>query len=476
MRKKAHNGFTLIEVVTVLVIVVVLGIFIVPNFFKSSRDANLKNTGTQIVALLREAQSRATSQTQGSAWGVYFSNATTTAPFYALFSGTTYSSATTIGYYALPPNVCYGNIGQGSSFTVTFSQVSGMPSTITPIVLEPNFTGGCLGTIGGWSTTSPLPSSLNYASAAINNGYVYVVGGISISITSTVAYAHANGSGALDSWSTTTPLPAPIEQESVVASNGYLYSMGGIVGGGMVTVTSTVYYAQIKSSDGTVGNWSTTSPLPSVLIDQAAVVNNGYIYSIGGYVNGQPVDTVSYAKIHGDGTLDSWSTTTHLPSPIALQPAVVNNGYVYSIGGGTTSAGIPATSTVNYAPINTDGTLGAWSKTASLPIATYEQPAVVSNGYLYSIGGAAGNLSTSTVYYAPINGDGTLGAWLKTTSLSMAIYAQPAIANNGYIYSIGGIGGGGNLSTVYYVQQSTQQNAVGVSSTITISPQGRISL
>ena len=98
----------------------------------------------------------------------------------------------------------------------------------------------------------------------------------------------------------------------------------------------------------------------------------------------------------------SWTATTSLPAATEAASSVVYNGYVYEIGGNTTSA----INTVDYAPI-----------TATIPSVPGQQPttylhtdlasSVVYNGYVYEIGGHSNYYPVSTVYYAPINSNGT---------------------------------------------------------------------
>ena len=65
---------------------------------------------------------------------MHFSNATATAPFYALFTGS-YSASATVGYYPLPSTVAYqtSTLATGATLDVVFSPISGAASTSTSI-------------------------------------------------------------------------------------------------------------------------------------------------------------------------------------------------------------------------------------------------------------------------------------------------------------------------------------------------------
>ena len=147
-----------------------------------------------------------------------------------------------------------------------------------------------------------------------------------------------------------------------------------------------------------------------------SVVANGYVYEIGGVAN---PNAVEFAAINADGTLGTWNATTALPVGQGESGAtsVVANGYIYEIGGDN-----PSNSTlVQYAPINADGTLGAWqTSTSSLPTGESGATSVVANGYVYEIGG--NNPSNSTlVQYA------SLGAVPRSmAALSQITTPEPA--------------------------------------------------
>ncbi len=126
---------------------------------------------------------------------------------------------------------------------------------------------------------------------------------------------------------------------------------------------------------------------------------------------------------------------------------------------------------VQFAPINSNGTIGAWHYTHASTddnttfVAGFTQPryghtTVAYNGYLYVMGGISGssaNDCTATsnycngVQFAPINSNGTIGAWHYThagtddgttfsTGFASARFGHTTVAYNGYLYVLGGLG------------------------------------
>jgi prepilin-type N-terminal cleavage/methylation domain-containing protein len=130
-----RKGFTMIELLTVMALIVVIGIITYANVggFKNAKD--LTATTQQAATLLRQAQTDAMNQESDAPWGVYFANSTGTPPFYALFT-TSYGTGTIVsGPYPLPSTVVYttSTLAVGATTSVIFSPISGMSSASTSI-------------------------------------------------------------------------------------------------------------------------------------------------------------------------------------------------------------------------------------------------------------------------------------------------------------------------------------------------------
>jgi N-acetylneuraminic acid mutarotase len=296
-----------------------------------------------------------------------------------------------------------------------------------------------------------LPDYRQSHASVIANGYVYVLGGANYTnnAQSTVYYAKLNADGSPGAWSTNAnALPTINRNLSSVVANGYIYTIGGSNGGS--PYYSTVYYAKLNA-DGSTGAWSTNAnALPTGLRDHTSVVANGYVYVLGG----DNFSTVYYAKLNADGSTGAWSTNVNtLPATRYLHSSVIANGYVYVIGGW-------GASTVYYAKLNADGSTGAWSTNVNaLPAVRAAHSSIVANGCVYVIGGYdnVGN-AQFTVYYAKLNADGSTGAWsTNSNALPATRKFQTSVVSNGYIYAIGGQVLSEAQSTVYYASTSRIQ-------------------
>ncbi|KKT77005.1 MAG: Kelch repeat type 1-containing protein, partial [Microgenomates group bacterium GW2011_GWB1_44_8] len=388
------------------------------------------------------------------------------------------------------------------------------------------------GTIGAWNTTTILPQRLRRQTAVVANGYVYVIGGYGDSAyQSTVYYGKLNSDGTIGAWNTTTILPQKLINQTSVVANGYVYVIGGFNGSdylstvyytslarismagtldlvgltsGSLTDSSgqtggTIYAGDIFSnnnlevtgnaqiqgsqsvgnnlsvfgdatfnagSNAELGAWVTSgASLPAVRSYAQAAVTNGYLYMVGGN-DGSANTTVYYSRLNSDGSYNSWSTTTGLPTGLVEHTTVVNNGYIYALGGDNWSSYY---STAYFAKINSDGTMGSWTNSTILPDERSRHSSIIANGYVYVIGGYDGSIVVTTVYYARLASNGSVGSWNTTTLLPLPRDYHTSVVANGYVYVIGGYDGSSSVSSVYYAALNSD-GTVGTWNTTTILP------
>ena len=306
------------------------------------------------------------------------------------------------------------------------------------------------GTVGTWTATTSFATARHGHTSVINNGYLYVIGGNSGSgYLSDVQYAPINANGTVGTWATTTSLPGIRSYHTSVAYSGYLYVIGGYNG----TNLNDVRYA-VMNANGTIGSWTATTSFPTGRSYHTSVINNGYLYVIGGWDGTSYINDVQYALINANGTVGTWIATVSFPTARDGHASLVNNGYLYVIGGESSTSYL---NDVQFAPINakgTVGTLGAWSATTSFPTARNGHASVAYNGYLYVIAGANAS-SLGEVQYAPINANGTVGSWTATTSITPARYGHTSVVYNGNLYVIGGSNSGICYNDVFYAQINT---------------------
>lgn len=128
MKQNSKNrGFSVIELVLVIGIIAVIAAFTLPNLFSRKSATELNNTANQMSVTLREAQSRAISQSGGTDWGVRFDNGNP--PYFAMFSTPNYDPSTRVIYTTLPPGIGYvtSTLAASNYKDVVFNQITGKP-------------------------------------------------------------------------------------------------------------------------------------------------------------------------------------------------------------------------------------------------------------------------------------------------------------------------------------------------------------
>lgn len=318
--------------------------------------------------------------------------------------------------------------------------------------------GGAVGTTGTSGSAGLVIISYATGGAGAVHDNVYWA---KLSTTNGSIESPNPGNGACAGWCTDTAYDLPAERigHSVVAYNGFLYAFGGVNDSG--TRQSTVYIAKIGANgepslwhptDTNKNNWVYWYSATALSTERSyfsAVAYNNRMYILGGQNNSNTggVTTVEYANINPNGTLSAWSTTgmSTLPSARFGHTAHVYNDYIYLIGG---NSGGTLQNTVYYTKLKSDGTMNSWISTTSFPTARMTAGgtfSVIYGGYLYITGGCSavdgsGYCSTvrSDTILASINADGSLTDWGSIADLVNIRMGHSLVAWRNAIYGIGG--------------------------------------
>lgn len=290
------------------------------------------------------------------------------------------------------------------------------------------------GQLGQWQHDQDLSMNVFAGATSVTyNGYIYQIGGHNggaFSLT-TVSYAQINANGTLGNWTTTTSLPTATKFATSVVYSGHIFVLGGSPNNSLFS--NAVYSAPINPN-GTLGSWTLVSTTPAVSHKATAVVYGEYVYYMGGY-SGIFQDGVYYAHLNTDGTTGSWNSTTSLPVPMSDAVSVAYNGYIYELAG-INNGGFK--DSAYYAQVNNDGTIGSWNTTTSLPVGMNLASGALYDGYVYILGGQNGSGVLSSVYYARLRDDGTIAAWHSANDMPWQFIEGSAVAANGRLYMIGG--------------------------------------
>jgi hypothetical protein len=248
------------------------------------------------------------------------------------------------------------------------------------------------GSLGKWVSQTPLLYGTAGSTGGVVGNVLVVAGGnVGISISTGTMSAVVNGDGTVGSWKQGPAMAhARMHAGSFVQGNS-VYVLGGFDG---QTVYSDIAKTTV-SADGTLSAWAVAGQLPMTLSHFSVSLVGNYVYITGGlnmsaYDDPPALTTVYRGEIAADGTLGGWTTMTPLPEPLATQASFVYGGYLY-VGGGiyvTATAGDEVKS-VWRTPIDATGTLGAWKPVASLLIArghVHQLP--MFENHVYSLAGA----------------------------------------------------------------------------------------
>lgn len=329
------------------------------------------------------------------------------------------------------------SIGTAASNTITV----GNTSTTATLTLGQSTASNTIN-IGNATTATGNTQTINIGTNATGTGRALVTIG-NTNAASAVNIQAGTGNINLTTNASTASVIAKSSTNSTTAfqiqnsSNASLFTVD----------TSGSNIAVLANNSSALATWTTTTAMTigtnTARVRGGAVAANGYLYHIGG-VDGSAntLTTVQYARLNADGTVGTWASTTALPDARKQFQPVVLNGYIYVIGGRNNSNTVQ--STTYYAKLSADGTVGAWNTATALPAARFSHGTVAYNGYIYVFGGLnSGFTSQTTVYSIKANPDGTLAsAWTTPTALPVGLASSNGIIANGYVYLVGGFTSG----------------------------------
>ncbi len=329
-------------------------------------------------------------------------------------------------------------VQRNGMYYITCGNEGGSPASYTDTFrVTPN------GTIGVWTTDTSLPTGRFKAAAAGRGDFIYVSGG-NYGIPDVIYQAVDSAGRLTGAWSTTSPMPFGNYYHRMVIFNQFVYVVGG-------ANADTACYVNTINANGTIGDglstsWTAVTSLPEGLYSHGLVEWNGWLYAAGGYNTfiGDYNTKVFRAQINpSTGTLSAWTTDASLPvAQHGYSSAAVHNGFLYlAAGSDNSSSGL--NSVVEFAAINGDGSLGAFNKTTSLPLEMQFAEMHAQDGFIYVATGYSNVTSNiGIVLRAPLAANGRLGDWNETTLLPASNYAGVVIGHRGHLYSLGGYNSG----------------------------------
>ena len=307
-----------------------------------------------------------------------------------------------------------------------------------------------------WYSTADLPDARWCPACCAHNGYVYTTGGEQgAAAHNNVWYSEILADGSLaDPWLSTSSLPGGRMYHGCFIYNNYLFVLGGWGSGSYRT---DVWSTEIQP-DGSVDSWASTTDLPSPRSGFNMTLCNGYVYVIGGYNGSSDLTEVVFAEINDNGTIGAWESTTSMPAVRRACRCFSYDDYLYITGGHSST--LTYYNTIWFAQAQPDGTIGSWTSTTSLPAVSALHGCCVENGNVYITGGQCLTSYYSTASTADIQLSGPLDPWTSFPNLPETRSGHGYCSYDGYLYMIGGTNWSGNLESVRYAHISS----VGISS------------
>jgi len=158
-----------------------------------------------------------------------------------------------------------------------------------------------------------------------------------------------------------------------------------------------------------IEGWRQTQSMKTPRAGAAIAQYKNYVYILGGVDGRQFLSSVEMATLSENAEVLSWRLTTPLPTKLGFMAALVHEGYLYVVGGGSGPNGKILRREVLRAKIRPDGSLGAWRDQSPLLLPRRCAKLATHNDRLYAIGGFGGTLLDS-VEVADFTQSG-LGPW-----------------------------------------------------------------
>lgn len=126
---KNSAGFTYIEILVVIIIILVLGAVVLTDFLLQKRKLDLKENMQELKTVLLLAQSKTLASSSSSQYGVYL-DAVSSPNAYVVFKGASYASRT-VSYditHQLPSSIEFSAISLGGGKEIVFDKITGSTS------------------------------------------------------------------------------------------------------------------------------------------------------------------------------------------------------------------------------------------------------------------------------------------------------------------------------------------------------------
>lgn len=169
-----------------------------------------------------------------------------------------------------------------------------------------------------WSLVANYPTPIMDHGVTGIGSSLYSFGGVSAGFRKASSFRfHGN------TWAAIASLPLGVESPAVASDDRYAYIIGGSSSSSTTNAGSRY--------DSVTDTYSSIAPSPTATFGSTAVYVDGYIFKIGGFVDGD--GTPSNAVEMYDIAANTWSTVAPYPTALGFVSAFAHNHFVYAAGG-----------------------------------------------------------------------------------------------------------------------------------------------
>lgn len=257
---------------------------------------------------------------------------------------------------------------------------------------------------------------------------------ILITILLATAPALAQTNTVEDSWSSKTPLQVARGGLGVAVVNDKIYAIGGSTRTGSTgsSLSPTSIVGTNEEYNPASGTWTFRTSMPTPRYNFATVAYQNKIYCIGGYIasDSSRIGTARTGvnEVY-DPVTNTWETKTSMPTPRSDLQAIVVNGKIYLMGGFITNRTSPSGYSTTALNEVYDPETDTWTQKAPSPQMVYDYAVAALDEKIYVLCGSddAGHTTKHQIY------DTQTDTWSTGTSAPTYFMHGSAVATVGML-------------------------------------------
>lgn len=264
------------------------------------------------------------------------------------------------------------------------------------------------GALGPWQLAGKTPSPVYVCTATSDGADVYVVDGIydDEALAGHVFRATVSEDGTLSTFEDVGALPQDVRVLGAEAKveDGVLHALRSrlptMEENGTITDPGAITLVRAKIEGGRLGPFEESSWLEGFRGYPQLVFAPGFVFALGGYAAGaaEVLADGAGAPVDAEGKPGTFFRVAPLPKPTTSGKAAFVDGWIFVTGGKDKALGANGRADVFAAKVADDGSISEWTSAEPLPQGRTSHQVVVSGDYLYVLGGGFDSGGLPTVF------------------------------------------------------------------------------